>query len=69
MQTAVCGLWFPMKNMMLKVSNCCAKFWGVNKVHYGLYENGAFTTQLLSYKLSAQRLRDCLGGQALVVMG
>ena len=39
------------------------------KVHYGLCENGAFATQLLRYKLSAQRLRVCLGGQALVAIG
>ena len=64
MQTADCGLLLPMKNMILKVSN-----WGVNKVHYGLCQNGAFATQLLSNKLSAQRLPDCLGGQALVVIG
>ena len=38
-------------------------------MHYGLCQNGAFATQLLSYKLSAQRLPDCLGGQALVVIG
>ena len=38
-------------------------------MHYGLCENGAFATQLLSYKLSASRLRDCLGGQVLVVIG
>ena len=38
-------------------------------MHYGLCQNGAFATQLLSYKLSAQRLPDFFGGQALVVIG
>ena len=38
-------------------------------MHFGLFENGAFATQLLSYKLSAQRLSDCFGGQVLVVIG
>ena len=49
-------------------NNGCAKFWGINKVHYGLCENGEWFVSRAFLYFACVLLSGCLNQLALAVV-